>query len=129
MKEPLMRKAVMIAVLVALVGAAALAARGQSTLRPGEPTQATVLVQNRNPNEAIPVVVQSIATPVTAHLDSSSTVQTVVARQAWEYRTVTLGADVTPGPEIQRLGTEGWEAVGVVTSGTGRTAVLLKRPR
>jgi len=124
-----MRKAVMIAALVSLVGAAALAARGQATQRPGDPTQAVVLVQNRNPNEAIPVIVQSIATPVTAHLDSSSTVQTVAARQVWEYRTVVLDVRASSGPELQRFGGEGWEAVGLVQTSDMKAAVLLKRPR
>ena len=55
-----MRKvALMIFVLLAVVSGAALGARGQATQRPGDPTQAVVLVQNRNPSEAIPVVVLS----------------------------------------------------------------------
>ena len=130
---PRIRKSpVMITVLAALVGAAALAARGQSTARPGEPTQATVLVQNRNPSEAIPVVVQSVAGVSyvrLAGIEPDVVLTTRAVRQTWEYRSVILDARVGTGPEIQRLGTEGWEAVGIVqTSGSG-PAVLLKRPR
>jgi len=121
---------VTLAILVAVAGGAALAARGQATLRPGDPTQSRVWIENRAPNDAVPVIVESIATPVTTHLDSSSTVQTVAARQIWEYRTVTLDPAAGSGPELQRFGAEGWEAVGVVaTRGTGPVAVLLKRPR
>ena len=67
--------------------------------------------------------------PVTAHLDSSSTVQTVAARQVWEYRTVVLDVRASSGPELQRFGGEGWEAVGLVQTSDMKAAVLLKRPR
>lgn len=126
---PRIRKsAVMIAVLVGLAGAAVLVARGQSTVRPGEPTQSRVWIENRAPSDAVPVVVQSVATPVTVHLDSSSTVQTVTARQQWQYRTVLLQAAAT-GEALGPAGMDGWEAVGVLQSNPSGSTILFKRPR
>ena len=125
-----MRRAMMIAVCMVLgaLAGGAVAARGQSTQRPGEPTQSRVWIENRAPADAVPVIVQSIATPVTAHLDSTSTVQTVVARQTWEYRTVVLPA-ASNGSALAGVGGEGWEAVGVLQSNPSGATLLLKRPR
>ena len=121
----------MIAVVVALgavAGAAGLAARGQSTQRPGEPTLARVWVENRAAGDAVPVIVESIATPVTTHLDSTSTVQTVAARQVWQYHSVTLPV-AAAGETLNSVGMEGWEAVAVLQSNTAGATVLFKRPR
>ena len=129
--------AVMTAILATLVGAAVVAARGQSTPRPGDPTQARVFVDNRAPNEAVPVLVQSIATPVvvqsgstplTAHLDAASLVQTVAARQTWQYRTMTLQA-AAAGESLNPVGMDGWEAVAVPQSSPSGSTILFKRPR
>ncbi len=118
-------------IVLAMVAAAgiALLARAQQTARPGEPTQARVWVENRGRNEAIPVVVDSIASPVTVHLDSMSSVQSFAGRQTWEYRSIPLqaGADMARG--LGAAGGEGWEAVGVLQSGPTGATVLLKRPR
>ena len=125
-------------VLVCIAGADFLSARGQSTARPGEPTQARVWIENRAPNDAVPVIVQNVATPitahldtsstVTAHLDSTSTVQTVAARQTWQYRSELLstGASATV---LDRAGMDGWEAVGVLQTGPMGVTILFKRPR
>ncbi len=133
-----MRRAVLTAaILVSVLTASDVAARGQSTQRPGDPTQARVFVDNRAPNEAVPVLVQSIATPVvvqsgstplTAHLDSASLVQTVAARQTWQYRTMTLQA-AAAGESLNPVGTDGWEAVAVLQSGPSGSTILFKRPR
>jgi hypothetical protein len=121
------KSAIAAGAILALGGIAVLA-RGQSTTRPGEPTLARVWVENRQPADAIPVLVESIATPVTAHLDATSTVQTVMGRQMWEYRTVAL-ANGANGSALGAVGMEGWEAVGVVQSGTTGATILFKRPR
>ena len=126
-----MRRAVMIAgvvVLGAVAGVTALAARGQSTQRPGEPTLARVWVENRAAGDAVPVIVESIATPVTTHLDSTSTVQTVAARQVWQYRSVPLPA-AAQGDALNGIGMDGWEAVGVLQSNPSSSTILFKRPR
>ena len=121
-------KAAAAATAIVALGGIALLARGQSTARPGEPTLARVWVENRAPSDALPVIVESIATPVTTHLDTTSTVQTVTGRQMWEYRTVPL-SNAANGTSLSAVGMEGWEAVGVVQSGSNGATILFKRPR
>jgi hypothetical protein len=115
-------------ILAGGAGAVALGARGQ-TARPGDMTQSRVWVENRSRSEAIPVVVENVATPVTVHLDSTSSVQTFSGRQIWEYRSIPLGAGADPTRGLSGAGGEGWEAVGVLQSGATGATVLLKRPR
>ena len=115
-------------VFVCIVSAEILRARGQSTARPGEFTQARVWVENRAQNEAIPVIVTNVVTPIAAHLDTTSTVQTVAAKQTWQYRTWPLAKDAA-GETLNTFGTDGWEAVGVVQSGPMGATILFKRPR
>ena len=112
-------------VLVCITGADLLWARGQS--RPGETTQARVWVENRAQNEAIPVVVTNVVTPITAHLDTTSTVRTVAGRQMWQYRTVQLSTGATGGT-LDPVGMDGWEAVGLIQSGPMGATILFKRP-
>jgi hypothetical protein len=121
------KSAVAASAIVAL-GGIVLLARGQSTTRPGEPTLARVWVENRAPSDALPVIVESVATPVTTHLDTTSTVQTVTGRQMWDYRTVAL-SNAANGSSLGAVGMEGWEAVGVVQSGPTGATILFKRPR
>ena len=113
-------------VLVCIAGVDLLWARGQS--RPGEMTQARVWVENRAQNEAIPVVVTNVVTPITAHLDTTSTVRTVAGRQMWQYRTVQLPTGATGGT-LDPVGMDGWEAVGLIQSGPMGATILFKRPR
>src|SRR4051812_9222568 len=77
-----------------------LVASGQdATLRPGEPTQARVWVQNRRGDEAVPVaIVQGnsadtavrvqVAGVPTVTTAPGSLVQARLVRQLWEYREV-----------------------------------------
>jgi len=116
-----------IGVLVLTAGVVALVARGQTT-RPGDMTQSRVYVENRNRADAIPVLVENVATPVTVHLDSTSSVTTSAVRQPWEYRTV-LADDADAVRALNDAGAAGWDAVGVLQSGAAGTTVLLKRPR
>jgi len=115
-------------VLVCIAGADFLSARGQSTARPGEMTQARVWIENRSPNEAVPVIVENVVTPITAHLDTTSTVQTVAARQTWQYRSEQLSPGASAAV-LDRVGMEGWEAVGLIQSGPMGVTILFKRPR
>lgn len=106
-----------------VVGAAAFVA-AQSTVRPGDPTQAHVWVENRQPNEAVPVTVERMNGTVAVHvgsLEPSLVLAARAARQRWEYRIVTIDAGV-----LEQVGNDGWEAVSVVPSSG---SVLLKRPR
>jgi hypothetical protein len=131
------------AMAIGFIGALALAltagtvmpaARGQS--RPGEVGESHVLVDNRAPEQAIPVVVQRNLDPLrvqvtgthTVTIDPMSVVAARAARQPWEYRTITVAAGQDPAGSLAGAGAEGWEAVGLQT-GQGGAIVLLKRPR
>jgi hypothetical protein len=101
-------------------GGAMLTARSQSS-RPGEIGENRVIVDNRGPNEAVPVVVQQNPDPAKA-------LSVRAVRQPWEYRTLTLAAGRDQARFLSEAGLDGWEAVGVLT-GSGGATVLLKRPR
>ena len=116
-------------------GAVMLAAPGQD--RPGQPTQARVWVENRGRNEAVPIILQDVATgPLGVHVVGTPTVaiapasivQARFVRQLWEYRTVS----VQPGQDVVKVlagaGTEGWEVTLQMPDQSG-TVLLLKRPR
>jgi hypothetical protein len=101
----------------------------QSTLRPGDPTQARVWIENRAPNEAVPVAVERIDATSNVRLAAidPQVLIRVSTRQEWEYRSM----EVTPGEAAQQLkavGLQGWEAVGVLQSGSNGPTLLLKRP-
>jgi hypothetical protein len=112
-----------------------LTARGQQS-RPGEIGENHVLVDNRYPEQAIPVVLQQRLDPLrvqvvgtaTVRVDPTSAVGVRTVRQLWEYRTITLGAGQDPAGAQANAGLDGWEAVGF-QSGQGGVSVLLKRPR
>ena len=116
-------------VTVASVAATAIVvARGQATSRPGEPTQAHVFVDNRSPSDAVPVVVEALPAPITVRLDSQTAIRTVHAPQNWEYRTVQL-SNPSNGSSLGAVGSDGWEAVGIVQTGPNGVTILFKRPR
>ena len=107
---------------VVLTAVAILAAPGQvGTDRPGQPTQGKVWVENRGRDEAVPVVLQEVAT--------SMPMGVRFVRQPWEYRTLS----VPPGQDLVKLlasaGMEGWEATGLQMPNQSGTVLLLKRPR
>jgi hypothetical protein len=116
-------------------GTAMLAARGQYA-RPGEIGGNHVLVDNRYPEQAIPVVLQQRPDPLrvqvvgttTVRVDPTSAVGIRTVRQLWEYRTITVAAGQDPAGSLANAGLDGWEAVGF-QSGQGAVEVLLKRPR
>src|SRR3954464_9360567 len=123
------RRCVYVTFVVAtcIASAALVGARGQSTARPGDPTQARVWIENRAPNEAVPVVIEALPSPVSVHIDASNIVHTASAIQSWEYRTVLL-SNAANGSTLA-IGNEGWEAVGVLQAGPGGATILFKRPR
>ncbi len=115
-----------VVVLAFAVGLAVAGVAAQSTLRPGDPTQARVWVENRSPSEAVPVEIDRFLTTPSVHLssvDASVILPSRTTRQRWEYRVGSLEA-----PALDAAGNDGWEAVGIVPSANG-AAVLLKRPR
>jgi hypothetical protein len=121
--------------LALTVGMALLTARAQQP-RPGEIGPNHVFVDNRSPEQAIPVIVQRNLDPLrvqvtgthTVTVDPMSTVAVRAVRQPWEYRTITAAGGPDPAAIIAGAGSEGWEAVGYQT-GPGGVSILLKRPR
>jgi hypothetical protein len=114
----------------ALTGwAAVLAAPAQEY--PGQPTKAVVWVQNREPGEAIPVVIQASALqqPLAVEVAGLPVVQTRPVRQAWEYREVTVPAGQSVAALLTEAGEAGWEATGVPRPSGAASVWLLKRPR
>jgi hypothetical protein len=109
---------------------------GQENL-PGMPTIARTFVLNRSAQEAIPVVLHagvdvqpvSIVGAPEVRLAAGTTVAAQAVRQRWEYRRVAFGTGEDPTSALNEAGADGWEAVGLVSAGTDRTTVLLKRPR
>jgi hypothetical protein len=120
-------------------GVVTTAAPGQNTERPGELTRANVWIQNRSSSEAIPVVLQDVATsaPIdvqvvgtpTVALGPTSTVQARRVRQAWEYRTVSIPRGQDVAAALGTAGMEGWEVTGVQFPDQSGTVILLTRPR
>jgi hypothetical protein len=123
---------------MAALAVATLAAR---QVRPGEPTRPDVWVQNRGPQEAIPVVltqpdaaaplrVQLLAstTPLSVAVVPTSVVTTRQSSQAWDYETVTVRDVATADNALAAYGRDGWEAVAVVPASSS-VVILLKRPR
>jgi hypothetical protein len=145
---------VLIAALALPVGSAMLAAPGQQapvstgSVRPGESTKGVISIENRGPNEAIPitaheplpVVIQNVATgtPMAVRLSGPTAgsapppVAVQEAVQQWEYLTVAVPADATAQSlttVFAAQGNAGWTPAGVQVTGRGGTLVLLKRPR
>ena len=127
---------------VVLAGGAGISgASGQDrTQTPGEPTKGKVWIENRGASEAIPVSIQNAGSdapslrveltgvPIVT-IGSGSVVQALVARQAWEYRDVSIDSGQDPEPLLNAAGAEGWETSGVAFVRQGATIVVMKRPR
>lgn len=124
-----------VACLALTAGTVMLTARGQYS-RPGEIGENHVLVDNRYPEQAIPVVLQQRPDPLRVQVvgtaivrvDPTSAVGIRTVRQQWEYRTIAVAAGQDPAGPLAVAGLDGWEAVGL-QSGQGGVEVLLKRPR
>jgi hypothetical protein len=105
--------------------------------QPGMPTVARTFVLNRAASEAIPVVIHagldvqpvSVLGVPAVSLAPDSAVAARASRQPWEYRRLLLGADEDPTGALNEAGLEGWDAVGLMSLGPDRSALILKRPR
>jgi hypothetical protein len=110
----------------------------QGTQFAGQMTEAHVWIDNRGPEQAIPVDIRDV------HSDRPLLVQVVnndpqfgqtgpvpvrTARVLWEYRTLTLGPSDDLTTRLNALGAEGWEAAGIISLTTQTTTVMFKRPR
>jgi hypothetical protein len=102
--------------------------------RPGM-SAARVWINNRTVDEAIPVtlVAGGARAPLAVTVQGAATVNgkvdTVAARQSWEYRSVSTAIDSDVAAALNGLGNDGWEAVGLTAQPGGKVVVLLKRPR
>jgi hypothetical protein len=110
-------------------GTAMLAAPGsggsanqRGTDRPGYPTQAHVWIDN----SPLPVALTGAATVT---LSDKATVQARLARQAWEYRVISVPAgQPATGQQLTAAGLDGWEAIGGPFQTSDGVSLLLKRP-
>jgi hypothetical protein len=94
--------------------------------QPGHPAPANVWVQNRDPDEAIPV---RFIGHTAIGIEAGAVVNTRAASQPWAYRTVAVKTDAELADALAAPGGDGWEAVGVVSATADHITVLLKRPR
>jgi hypothetical protein len=121
-----------------IAGARMIAAPGQGTARPGDPTQAHVFIENHTSSEAIPVSLENFGDSKPLKVDvwgiptvtvtPNTTVRTAATRQPWEYRLVTVSAGAEAESALRQAGSDSWEAVSM-QQGPGGLVVLLKRPR
>ena len=125
-------------ILVGLAGVVLASALlwAQQENMPGAQTQAKVYVLNSAVADAVGVRIRdaSVTLPVavtgTANvaLPPNAVVATREIRQGWEYRQLpATGPDVVE--QLNKAGTEGWEAVGTLPGAANSVTVLLKRPR
>lgn len=104
--------------------------------RPGEIARPEVWVQNRTPEEALPVRMVDADPPMrvqvsnVAHVEVDRTVATAATRQAWEYSQVAIPSGQNAAAILNRMGVDGWETTGLdVPGANGAVIVVLKRPR
>jgi hypothetical protein len=124
--------------IVLTAGAVTIAAPGQNTERPGYPTKPSVWVENRGPAEAIPIVLQGVATsaplPVqvvgtpTVAIGPASIMQARRMRQQWEYRTISVARGQDLSAVLNSAGMDGWEVSGVQLPDQAATVLVLMRP-
>lgn len=102
------------AVAAGLIGSSImLAAPGQTTSRPGDMTDAQVVVRNRA-TEPIPIV-------------APLPIQVRTAAATWDYETLLVRQGVNPVVTLNSLGREGWEVTGAGLPVADGTLLVLKR--
>ena len=115
---------------VLVVSSTMLASPGQTTQQPGQMTQGHVQIDNRGPNEAIPVELDPGKTlRVQVVNDAAGPALVRAARPSWEYQSVTIPAAEDMAARLNTLGASGWETTGIAVGQAGATRLLLKRPR
>ena len=123
--------------VLAAGGSVMTAAPGQTTARPGDPTQARVWIENRGKSEAIAVDLRdaNLEVPLRVQVVNGDPQRTVApvavrsAQQPWEYRTLTVKTADDPAKVLNPEGLAGWETTGIAWPSAGGTILLLKRPR
>jgi hypothetical protein len=118
--------------------ASALVAGQQTTLTPGQMTEARVKIENRGPGEAVPVDLRdvNVREPLRVHVINGDAAHPAVppvvvraARVTWEYATTTVAAGQDPVSVLNTRGDQGWELMGVTLPATGGMTFILKRMR
>jgi hypothetical protein len=115
-----------------------LAAPSQQSDRPGIVMQPRVMIDNRDPNDAIPVWIrqssddaavkaQIVGTP-TILVSPEGVVQARLVSQPWAYRTIRVAPGQDVPTSLAGAGTDGWEVIGSQIDTTGGISFLLKRP-
>lgn len=94
----------------------------------GQMTEAHVWIDNRGVEQAIPVDLRDVNLERPLPVRVVADPQARAVRELWEYRTVTLALNDDALTQLNILGGEGWEAVGVFPSAP-RATILFKRPR
>jgi hypothetical protein len=126
---------VVLAAAFGVAGSALVAAPGQTY--PGQATQGRVLVENRGPQQSVPVSIQQIAGDASMRVQILGTpsvsvnglLETRRTRQNWEYMRLTAQPDQDITTELNRLGAAGWETSLQLISQATTLVVVLKRPR
>jgi len=123
-------KPIPIAVALVVAGSTMLASPGQTTQQPGQMTQGHVQIDNRGPNEAIPVQL-NLDKPLRVQVVNDTAAPALVraARLAWEYQSVTIPSTEDPATRLNALGASGWETTGFAVAQSEGTRLLLKRLR
>ena len=118
--------------------ASALVTGQQTTMTPGQMTEARVKIENRGPGEAVPVDLRDVnlREPLRVEVingdDAHRSVAPVLVRTAratWEYATTTVAAGQDPVGVLNSRGAQGWELMGVTLPATGGMTFILKRMR
>ena len=132
-------KPMSVAVVCAIVVvSSAMLASPEQTRTPGQMTEARVWVENRGPNEALPVDLRDVNLdhPLRVQVinsepqyGSTSPVQVRSVRPLWDYRTITVLPAEDLAARLNALGADGWDTTGIAFVKVEGTTVLLKRPR
>ena len=132
---------VIAAIALVTCRSAMLAAPQQTTLYPGQMTDARVWIQNRpERGEAIPVMLESASRnlpPLRVHVVNSQNalvfdepIRARLVPQTWDYQSVVVAASQDVARRVNELGIAGWETTGVAfVAADGARTILMKRPR
>jgi hypothetical protein len=121
-----------------VASASAIVAAPQTTMTPGQMTQAHVWIQNRGNDEAVPVDLRDINAKEPLRVQvinadvSHPTTQPIpvrVVRPAWDYTTIAVTADQDVARVLNARGAEGWETTGITLATAQGSTFVLKRPR
>jgi hypothetical protein len=115
------------------------AAAQQTTITPGQMTQARVWIANHGRSEAVPVALREVGleAPLQVQVVNGDAAHAAmqplpvrVTRPVWEYTSVTVAADQDLARTVSARGAEGWETTGVSQPApNGGVTLLLKRIR